>query len=170
MKSMCWFTMSLILLGFSLSSYGDNESKIYQGSGTEYDQDESKSPYAVEIKITEGVSGRDKYLTIQSHVILEDGSYKGKTVKLSFTGPDSFVIIDADGDRLGWGHKIEFENGDAPKVHALMLNYRTSDKPDSNIVSHLLRFVEGSNTVTSTGSVIDADGKMVSAWSSESQE
>lgn len=168
---MRWFAMSLVLLSFSLSSYGDNEPKVFQGSGTEIDEHESKSPYTVETKITKTKesSNGNRYLIIKTHIVLEDGSYKGKTVRLMLTGSDSFTIVDADGDRLGWGYEIEFESENAPKVYALMLNYRASDKPDSNTVSQLIRFVRGENTVTSTGSVIDSDGKMISAWSSESQ-
>ena len=75
-------------------------------------------------------------------------------MRLMVTGTDSVTIVDADGNRLGWGYEIEFESEDAPKVYALMLNYRASDTPDSNTVSQLIRFVRSENTVTSTGSVI----------------
>ena len=168
---MRWFAMSLVLLGFSLSSYGDNEPKVYQGSGTEIDEHESKSPYTIETRITKTKDSTDgnRYIIIKTHIVLEDGSYKGKTVRLMVTGTDSVTIVDADGNRLGWGYEIEFESEDAPKVYALMLNYRASDTPDSNTVSQLIRFVRSENTVTSTGSVIDSEGKMISAWSSKSQ-
>ena len=168
---MRWLAMSLVLLGFSLSSYGDNEPKVYQGSGTEIDEHESKSPYTIETRITKTKDSTDgnRYIIIKTHIVLEDGSYKGKTVRLMVTGTDSVTIVDADGNRLGWGYEIEFESEDAPKVYALMLNYRASDTPDSNTVSQLIRFVRSENTVTSTGSVIDSEGKMISAWSSKSQ-
>ena len=164
---MLWFVMSLAF-SFSLSAYSENQPRIYRGVGVEFDQDESKIRYDVKIKINKESGDRYKFLTIHTGRAFEDGSYTGRALKLVITGTDSFTIVDKDGDRLGWGYEIEFENENSPKVHALVLNYRLSDRPDSNIVSHLLRFVKAENSVTSTGSIVDTDGNMVSAWSSKS--
>lgn len=164
------FLTSLIILSFSIvgHSANDHKSDFYRGIGIERDHSgKSKGSYSVLLEVAEwsNHSAGTNITTITTIRTLEDGNLTLQTLKLLVTGTDSFTILDQDGDQLGWGYEMEFEREDSPKVHALLLNYRLSDKPDSNIVSHFIRYVRADGSIDSTGSIVDSNGKMVSAWS-----
>ena len=168
--------LSYVMLSFSLVTYGDYKSSIFRGSGVELDdRGNSKESYSVRIEVGEWVTDFFEFVTITTDKKLDDGSLReSTTVRLRSWGialdstdraSNSFAVIDEDGNMLGWGHKIEYRSKDAPKIHAILLNYRLSDHPDSDKVSLLLRFVKAEGTLDSTGSIVNRYGRIVSAWS-----
>lgn len=157
------FFTSLIVF-FSLSALGSSVA-TYRGSGVELQPDGAKLKYSIVAKMDEQSTGSYKLVTIETKKSFDNGNIVIQTLRLLVTGTDSFTIIDKDGDKLGWGYEIEFEREGSPKVHALVLNYRKSDKTNSDTVAHLVRFTKADGTMESTGSIVDQDGEVVFAWS-----